>query len=53
MLIGQAWLPDGAEVTRDPEHDEHAWWPADPAALAAPRPTSSCVGWRVLLERER
>jgi ADP-ribose pyrophosphatase YjhB (NUDIX family) len=32
MLVGQAWLPDGAEVTRDPEHDEHAWWPADPAA---------------------
>ncbi len=32
MLIGQAWLADGAEVTRDPEHDEHAWWPADPAA---------------------
>jgi ADP-ribose pyrophosphatase YjhB (NUDIX family) len=32
MLIGQAWLPDGAEVTRDPEHDDHAWWPADPAA---------------------
>jgi 8-oxo-dGTP diphosphatase len=32
MLIGQAWLPDGAEVTRDPEHDAHAWWPADPAA---------------------
>jgi 8-oxo-dGTP diphosphatase len=32
MLIGQAWLPDGAEVTRDHEHDEHAWWPADPAS---------------------
>jgi ADP-ribose pyrophosphatase YjhB (NUDIX family) len=32
MLIGQAWLPDGAEVTRDHEHDAHAWWPADPAA---------------------
>jgi 8-oxo-dGTP diphosphatase len=32
MLIGQAWLPDGAEVTRDHEHDEHAWWPADPEA---------------------
>ena len=32
MLIGLAWLPAGAEVTRDPEHDEHAWWPADPAA---------------------
>ena len=29
MLIGQAWLPDGAEVTRDHEHDEHAWWPLD------------------------
>jgi len=32
MLIGQAWLADGAEVTRDHEHDDHAWWPADPAA---------------------
>jgi 8-oxo-dGTP diphosphatase len=32
MLIGEAWLPDGAEVTRDHEHDDHAWWPADPAA---------------------
>jgi 8-oxo-dGTP diphosphatase len=31
MLIGQAWLPDAAEVTRDHEHDRHAWWPADPA----------------------
>jgi len=31
MLIGQAWLPRGAEVTRDHEHDRHAWWPADPA----------------------
>jgi 8-oxo-dGTP diphosphatase len=29
MLVGQAWLGEGAEVTRDPEHDEHAWWPAD------------------------
>jgi ADP-ribose pyrophosphatase YjhB (NUDIX family) len=29
MLIGQAWLPDGAEVTPDSEHDEFAWWPAD------------------------
>jgi ADP-ribose pyrophosphatase YjhB (NUDIX family) len=27
----QAWLPDGAEVTPDHEHDAHAWWPADPA----------------------
>lgn len=29
MLIGQAWLPDGAEVTPDREHDDFAWWPAD------------------------
>jgi len=32
LLIGQAWLADGAEVTPDAEHDEHAWWPADPGA---------------------
>lgn len=32
MLVGMAWLPEGAEVTRDAEHDEHAWWPADIAA---------------------
>jgi len=31
MLVGQAWLPEGAEVVRDPEHDAHDWWPADPA----------------------
>jgi 8-oxo-dGTP diphosphatase len=35
MLIGLAWLADGAEVTRDHEHDDHAWWPADPAAWPA------------------
>lgn len=29
MFIGQAWLPEGAEVTPDHEHDEYAWWPAD------------------------
>ncbi len=29
MLIGQAWLPAGVEVTPDSEHDAHAWWPAD------------------------
>jgi ADP-ribose pyrophosphatase YjhB (NUDIX family) len=32
MLIGLAWLPAGAMVTADAEHDEHAWWPADPEA---------------------
>jgi 8-oxo-dGTP diphosphatase len=30
MLLGQAWLAPGAEVQRDAEHDEHAWWPEDP-----------------------
>lgn len=29
MLIGQAWLAPGAEVTPDSEHDAHAWWPAE------------------------
>jgi ADP-ribose pyrophosphatase YjhB (NUDIX family) len=32
MLVGLAWLPEGAEVTADAEHDAHAWWPADPGA---------------------
>jgi 8-oxo-dGTP diphosphatase len=40
MLIGQAWLPSGASVTPDPEHDEYAWWPAEvdrwPAEADAP-----------------
>jgi 8-oxo-dGTP diphosphatase len=30
MLIGQAWLAPGTEVTRDAEHDAHAWWPREP-----------------------
>jgi 8-oxo-dGTP pyrophosphatase MutT (NUDIX family) len=30
MFIGQAWLPPGAEVVPDDEHDAFAWWPADP-----------------------
>jgi 8-oxo-dGTP diphosphatase len=32
MLVGTAWLGSDPEVTRDAEHDAHAWWPADPAA---------------------
>jgi 8-oxo-dGTP pyrophosphatase MutT (NUDIX family) len=40
MLVGQAWLPDGAIVTPDHEHDEFAWWPAEvgswPAEADAP-----------------
>ena len=35
MLVGQAWLADGTEVTRDHEHDRHAWWPEDPAKWPA------------------
>ena len=31
MLVGLAWLPDGAAVTPDDEHVEFAWWPADVA----------------------
>jgi hypothetical protein len=30
MLVGQAWIPDGAQVQRDAEHDAHAWWPPEP-----------------------
>lgn len=29
MFVGQAWLPAGAEVTPDHEHDAYAWWPSD------------------------
>jgi 8-oxo-dGTP pyrophosphatase MutT (NUDIX family) len=29
MFVGQAWLPEGAEVVPDDEHDAYAWWPAD------------------------
>jgi 8-oxo-dGTP diphosphatase len=40
MFIGQAWLPAGAEVSPDHEHDAFGWWPADvadwPAEADAP-----------------
>jgi 8-oxo-dGTP diphosphatase len=40
LFVGQAWLPAGAEVTRDHEHDAHAWWPTEveqwPAEADAP-----------------
>jgi ADP-ribose pyrophosphatase YjhB (NUDIX family) len=29
LVVGQAWLGDGATVAPDHEHDEFAWWPAD------------------------
>jgi 8-oxo-dGTP diphosphatase len=31
LLVGQAWLAPGAQVTPDDEHDAFAWWPADVA----------------------
>jgi len=35
LVIGQAWLTEGADVTPDDEHDEFAWWPADLASWPA------------------
>ncbi len=35
LLVGQAWLPEGARVTPDHEHDEFAWWPAEVDAWPA------------------
>jgi 8-oxo-dGTP diphosphatase len=29
LFVGLAWLPEGAVVTPDDEHDDFAWWPAD------------------------
>lgn len=31
LVVGQAWLPQGAEeeIVMDAEHDAYAWWPAD------------------------
>jgi 8-oxo-dGTP diphosphatase len=53
MLVGQAWLPRGAEVRRDHEHDAHAWWPVDPAhwpAEAEP-PLRRLATWLAARER--
>ena len=40
MLVGQAWLPAGASVQPDEEHDAFAWWPPEverwPAEADAP-----------------
>jgi ADP-ribose pyrophosphatase YjhB (NUDIX family) len=35
LLVGLAWLAPGAEVQRDAEHDEHAWWPPEVACWPA------------------
>jgi ADP-ribose pyrophosphatase YjhB (NUDIX family) len=29
LLVGQAWLAEGASVAPDHEHDEFAWWPPE------------------------
>lgn len=29
LLVGQAWLSEGASVEPDHEHDDFAWWPAE------------------------
>jgi 8-oxo-dGTP diphosphatase len=29
LLVGLAWLPNGAVVRPDHEHDDYAWWPAE------------------------
>ena len=38
LLVGQAWLPPGAEVRHDDEHVAHQWWAADPAQWPHPVP---------------
>lgn len=35
MLVGTAIVSEAAEPVPDAEHDQHAWWPADPAAWPA------------------
>jgi 8-oxo-dGTP diphosphatase len=35
MVVGTAWLGEGAQVVPDDEHDAYAWWPADVAAWPA------------------
>jgi hypothetical protein len=48
MLVGLAWLPEGAQVVADAEHDAFAWWPPQverwPAEADAPlRQTASML----------
>jgi 8-oxo-dGTP diphosphatase len=35
MVVGLATVADEAEPVPDDEHDEWAWWPADPSAWPA------------------
>jgi ADP-ribose pyrophosphatase YjhB (NUDIX family) len=49
LLVGLAWLPEGANVTPDDEHDAFAWWPSEverwpPEADAPLRRVAALVG---------
>jgi 8-oxo-dGTP diphosphatase len=35
LMVGQAWLAEGAAVVPDHEHDEFAWWPRELEAWPA------------------
>jgi hypothetical protein len=48
MLVGQAWLESDAEVTRDHEHDAHAWWPASVDEWPADADPTLCTMARLL-----
>jgi 8-oxo-dGTP diphosphatase len=48
MLVGQAWLDEGAEVVRDAEHDAHAWWPADVGEWPGEAHPALCMMARLL-----
>jgi 8-oxo-dGTP diphosphatase len=47
LFIGQAWLPEGAAVTPDDEHDAFAWWPASIGDWPpeADEPLRRMAGW--------
>jgi 8-oxo-dGTP pyrophosphatase MutT (NUDIX family) len=47
LLVGSVWVASGAEITRDPEHDEHAWWPPDPGEW--PADASPALGYMARL----
>ena len=49
MLVGQAWLADGATVTPDDEHDAFAWWPADVDRWPAGGRRAAAAGGALLL----
>ncbi len=47
MFVGQAWLAEGAEETRRPdhEHDAFAWWPARDRRLAGRGRRGAAARW--------